>query len=184
MKSDLNHLLAFSFLGTQLTFWSFVLPFVVVNTLLTYRLLMVLVVVGSQLMFWPFFPAASSGSVHLRFPSMIELSICVIYVNCSSDFFVISSNLAFWVWCIFSSFSKRSSKLLLCDVTATSSASLCPPGYSFSFFTYLINLRDKIEVTKKFLFTKSGCSKLIMCPSSKEITLSHIVYSPQQSCKM
>ena len=171
MKSDLNHLLAFSFLGTQLTFCSFVLPLVVVNTLLTHWLLMVLVVVGSQLMFWPFFPTASSGSVYLRFPSIIELRICVIYVNCCSDFFVISSNLAFWVWCIFSSFSKRSSKLLLCDVTAASSASLCLPGYFFSFFTYLINLRDKIKVTKKSLFTKSGCSKLITCPSSKEITI-------------
>ena len=43
------------------------------------------------------FSAASSGSVYLRFSSVIELSFCVMYVNCSSDRFVISSNLAFWV---------------------------------------------------------------------------------------
>ena len=55
MKSDLSHLLAFSFLDTQLTFWPFVLLVVVVNALLTHLLLMVLAVVGSQLTLWPFF---------------------------------------------------------------------------------------------------------------------------------
>ena len=55
MKSDLSHLLAFSFLGTQLTFWPFVLPVDVVDALLTHLLLMVLAVVGSQLTLWPFF---------------------------------------------------------------------------------------------------------------------------------
>ena len=38
MKSNLSHLLVFYFLGIQLTFWPFVLPVVVVSTLLTYWL--------------------------------------------------------------------------------------------------------------------------------------------------
>ena len=88
------------------------------------------------------FAAASSGSVHLRFPSVMELSICARYVNCSSDHFVMSSNLAFWVWCIFSIFSKRSLKFSIGEVTAAS-ASLCLPRDFISLLTYLIN--QKIE---------------------------------------
>ena len=44
-----------------------------------------------------FFPAASSGLVFFRFPSVIELSNCAKYVNSSSEHFVISFNLAFLV---------------------------------------------------------------------------------------
>ena len=88
----------------------------------------------------------------------------------------------------FSIFSKRSSKLLLGEVTAAST-SLCLPGESISLF--------KIKVTNKFPFTKGGRSKFFhfdnvsvlqaclqkMC-FSKDIKLSHIGFSPQQSCEM
>ena len=130
------------------------------------------------------FSAASSGSVYLRFPSVIELSICVMYVNCSTDFFVILSNLAFYVWCIFSNFSKLSSKLLLAEVRTAASASQCLPGDSNSFFTCLINLKKiKWNLLKNFFLPKVGVqnssalqkffrvvqnsSALITCPSSK-----------------
>ena len=98
----------------------------------TYWLLMVLAAVSSQLTFWTIFAAASSGSVNLRFLSVMELSICARYVNCSSDLFVISSNLAFWVWSIFYIFSKR----------------------------YLIKLEIKLKLLTNFLLSKVGVQKL------------------------
>ena len=122
MKNDLSCLLVFSFLGTQLTFWPFVLPVVVVSTLPTYWLLMVLIAVDSQL-----FSAASSGLLHLSFPSVMDLSICTGYVNCPSDLFVALSNLAFRVWCIFFCFLKTFFERLSGEVRAAS-ASLCLPG--------------------------------------------------------
>ena len=86
----------------------------------------------------PFF----SSFIRLRFSSVMKLSVCASYVNCSSDLFVVSSNLAFWVWCTFSIFSKCSLKLLLGWVTAAS-ASLCLPGDFISLFTYLRILKIK-----------------------------------------
>ena len=114
------------------------------------------------------FSAASSGLLHLSFPSVVDLSICTGYVNCPSDLFVALSNLAFQIWCIFFCFLKTFFETFVW--WSKSSISITMSSWRLNFFVYLsYKPKNKIKVTDKFPFIKTWHSRIF--PLCKRVRL-------------
>ena len=144
MKNDQSHLLTFSFLGIQLTFWPIVLPVIVVSTLLD-----VLALDG---------------------PGCCELSTDVLDYFCSS--FIRFGKLTFPL-CYGTQYLCKVCELFLrsfCYLIQSGILSLIHFFYFLKTLSYKAG--NKIKVTDKFPFIKSGRSKIIpLCIRVRPLSL-------------